>query len=732
MRRTGRSPGPAAIAGPAWDAPSSYWMLASTGDALFYTLDRHLYRTDGTPSGAVRIEHQGFVSSFTAVGGSLAFDSASIDYPSTVSVIAPGSTQPTELARNAAVLEAIDHRLYFIDPGGLASWAPGEGARTISADVPVPISYGGTPDVAKVGDALFWNGPGDQLYTFAGGSARLVSTHARQANAFTALPDGRVLFVAQDDRGGLPFRASVWVTDGTEPGTRRLTEPSNAYGPVREVAATRGGAVFADWAWHDGLELYRSDGTVEGTGQLKDTNALTIGSDPYGAARTGDRVTFSTAEHGALWSTDGTAAGTAPILDAQISPGSFFGIGRLGRSYIFSAGSGGPGENQELWRSDGTAAGTVRLQTDGLGHSPAIAANDRTMLLANTNGLFRTDGLSASRVLTGSDYSRGVDVDDGFLVGAYDGIEHGVELLHLDEDGTNPRLVGDLVPGELGSYPGAFGRAGDMVPVVEGDTIYLTNRVGDEGLLYRTDGTQTGTVLLHRFPLGADDPPFDFTRFAGTTWFTATDRDTGRELWRTDGTPAGTRLARDTAPGRLSSDPLDLVATDDFLFFTAVDPFTGPEPWRIRRTAAVEDPPVTVAPLLPSEPPLPALVPELPGVGVVDRRPPPPTARVSLSVRRLRTIHRGRTRWRVSGRVSGVSGCAGGRVRVVLGRGARPLKQTTARLRGCRYDAVISTTSRSSGRWLQVRTVTSLELPAATSPRRMLGTRPGRPIIRFG
>jgi hypothetical protein len=149
------------IAGPAWDAPSSYRMLASTGDALFYTIDRHLYRTDGTPSGPVRIDHQGYVSSFTAVGASLVFDSASIDYPSTVSVIAPGSTQPTRLAPNAGVLEAIDDRLYFMDAGGLSSWAPGEGVRSISADAPVPISYAGTPDVAKVGDALFWNGPGD-------------------------------------------------------------------------------------------------------------------------------------------------------------------------------------------------------------------------------------------------------------------------------------------------------------------------------------------------------------------------------------------------------------------------------------------------------------------------------------------------------------------------------------------------------------------------------------------
>jgi hypothetical protein len=57
--------------------------------------------------------------------------------------------------------------------------------------------------------------------------------------------------------------------------------------------------------------------------------------------------------------------------------------------------------------------------------------------------------------------------------------------------------------------------------------------------------------------------------------------------------------------------------------------------------------------------------------------------------------------WRVAGELAGAS-CLGP-VRIVLGRRDRALKQTGARLKRCRLDAIVSTTSRSPGRWLQVR-----------------------------
>jgi hypothetical protein len=142
------------------------------------------------------------------------------------------------------------------------------------------------------------------------------------------------------------------------------------------------------------------------------------------------------------------------------------------------------------------------------------------------------------------------------------------------------------------------------------------------------------------------------------------------------------------------------VATDDFLFFTALDDVNGAEPWRIRRAAAPpppvqedEPPPVTIAPI-PGAPPVqppPAMTPA-----------PTITAKATVSIRvqRLRTL-RGRTRWRVSGVAT--AGACSRPVKVVLGRRTRALKTTQAKLKGCRFNVVVSTTSRSNGRWLEVR-----------------------------
>jgi ELWxxDGT repeat protein len=235
---------------------------------------------------------------------------------------------------------------------------------------------------------------------------------------------------------------------------------------------------------------------------------------------------------------------------------------------------------------------------------------------------------------------------------------------------------------------------------------YLTMVSENRQLLYRTDGTERGTTLLGAFSYDFEEP-YGFTAFAGSVWFAAGDDTHGVELWRTDGTAAGTRLARDIHPGEWSSQPLDLVATDDFLFFSAYHPQYGAEPWRIRRAPVIDppvtnppggDPPVTIEPIAPPAGPPPPTPPA--------SAPPPSRSlttagQISVRVQRLRTL-RGTARYRVSGRLDNTN-CAG-RVRIALGRRERPLRHVTAPIKRCRFNVVVRTTSKGPGRWLQVRT----------------------------
>ncbi|HHM12753.1 MAG TPA: hypothetical protein ENJ16_04310, partial [Planctomycetaceae bacterium] len=55
-----------------------------------------------------------------------------------------------------------------------------------------------------------------------------------------------------------------------------------------------------------------------------------------------------------------------------------------------------------------------------------------------------------------------------------------------------------------------------------------------------------------------------------TVYFAATTPQAGTELWKTDGTAAGTSLVRDIVPGADGSLPLELTSVDDILFFSVL------------------------------------------------------------------------------------------------------------------------------------------------------------------
>ncbi len=71
----------------------------------------------------------------------------------------------------------------------------------------------------------------------------------------------------------------------------------------------------------------------------------------------------------------------------------------------------------------------------------------------------------------------------------------------------------------------------------------------------------------------------------GAAYFTASDGSTGVELWRSNGTSAGTILVADINPGAGSSNPQNLTAVGSVLYFTANDGTTGVELWKSDGTA---------------------------------------------------------------------------------------------------------------------------------------------------
>src|SRR5207244_3151648 len=72
----------------------------------------------------------------------------------------------------------------------------------------------------------------------------------------------------------------------------------------------------------------------------------------------------------------------------------------------------------------------------------------------------------------------------------------------------------------------------------------------------------------------------------GVLYFSATDAAHGDELWRSDGTAAGTYLLKDIRPGIGKSAPRSFTAVGGALFFAANDGADGFELWKTDGSAA--------------------------------------------------------------------------------------------------------------------------------------------------
>ncbi|MCW8922810.1 MAG: hypothetical protein OQK69_04155, partial [Gammaproteobacteria bacterium] len=88
--------------------------------------------------------------------------------------------------------------------------------------------------------------------------------------------------------------------------------------------------------------------------------------------------------------------------------------------------------------------------------------------------------------------------------------------------------------------------------------------------LWKSDGTEAGTVLVKDIYVGSySSSPYELTNVNGTVFFTAKTTGEGYELWKSDGTEAGTVLVKDIEPGSGDSSPYHLTNVNGTLFFIA-------------------------------------------------------------------------------------------------------------------------------------------------------------------
>jgi ELWxxDGT repeat protein len=127
-------------------------------------------------------------------------------------------------------------------------------------------------------------------------------------------------------------------------------------------------------------------------------------------------------------------------------------------------------------------------------------------------------------------------------------------------------LVADGVPGSFGSGPAYITLLGSNMYFMGYDT--STN--GKE--LWKSDGTAAGThILKDIYPGKANSTPYSLAVIGSRIYFQADDGVNGIEPWYTDGTTAGTQLLKNIASGSTGSKPFNFTEVGSYVYFNVLN-----------------------------------------------------------------------------------------------------------------------------------------------------------------
>ena len=588
-------------------------VLTALGDLLvFRAFDddgAEPWRTDGTAAGTFPLRDiapgptSGNPTLFTALGTNLLFAARN----GTELWRTDGTTNGTTLLYRFTAALPSDSILYITQVGTQVFFR-----ASINGDRELWRSDGTSHGTLRVADlnpggssypnsfvdfngvALFSadNGAGYQLWrsdgTPAGTWAVTGTNGARVLSPYWLVAAGdRVYFSATS----APDGTELWRTDGTSNQTYRVKDisPGPGSSSPQVVAVMDDFVLFAASTREHGTELWRTDGTEAGTVMVKDINRQTAGANPSSAAQVGDTLFFGTAQ-GALWKTDGTSNATervAQLQDESLSENrSLSKLQSLNDVLLFVPDPKLTTNGQELWTSDGTSAGTRLLKDISPGTSGSAPRNftrvGGTIFFSatGTNGteLWRTDATEAGTVEVKDIYRGPASSSPSFLT-EY----HGQLFFHALRDSSHSGLwksdgTADGTVLLLDLTNSAFGA---MTRTAE--QLLFFGYAGTNTVLWASRGTPQTTMLVGPLPprtttVGAAGP--EFIGRSDLVLFASGDDVTGTELWRTDGTVAGTRLVKDIRPGPDSSYPRSFINAGNLTYFQANDGAHGVELWR--------------------------------------------------------------------------------------------------------------------------------------------------------
>lgn len=623
---------------------------------LFFISNTELWKTNGTVTANFMIKRFRRIHSLTHVSGTVFFaadDGSGFELWKTTGTTA-GTVKVKEIMAGTAGSDpqqftTVNNILYFVANNGVNGrelWkSDGTTAGTVLVrDILNTVGSSNPSFLTAVNDVLFFAANDGQTgYEVwrtdgtPGGTVRVkdIKTGRRTGSSPRMLTHvGGVVYFTADD--GITGR-ELWRSDGTTDGTWLVKDiRSGSQSTIYQNLVGVNGTLF--FSANDGVhgeELWKCDGTTAGTRLVKDLNPGPKGSGRIGVfsptisnfTDVNGKLYFTAHKQGVyyFWKSDGTEAGTVNFLPAN-------GLGIMdlrpsfkemnGSVYFYNGGEEYPFIGLKLMRED--AQGKIikvatLLLNDYYSSENQFLVRSRDLLYlagrrSETEGyaLFKTNGHPSGPVWVTDTYIRKDQPSDprnfvkiGKIVYFTVTINEKMSLWKTDgTEGGTVKVIGLDYIGDLEDVNGQLFFAG-----------YAQTLQGMRWDIYKTDGTEAGTLKLGiGHPENYNNPTHltnvngklffvwgshDLWVTDGTThqyvatgsylntmyalgdhlYFRGYDNLYGSELWRSDGTPQGTRLVKDINPGGHSGIS-HFTSVNSTLFFSANDGMHGHELWR--------------------------------------------------------------------------------------------------------------------------------------------------------
>ncbi|MCD8518717.1 MAG: T9SS type A sorting domain-containing protein [Flavobacterium sp.] len=422
------------------------------------------------------------------------------------------------------------------------------------------------------------------IYSTGNGNHSTVGSYNQTTNLFYFL---RSQFLNPATGGCLQeLTTELWVTDGTTAGTIKLLTKTTPYISYSVVIPIQ---LFGD-AW---------------------------GTNPYNFNFVGNKLIFTAYDPDAAnvtnnnqiaWVTDGTVAGTQPLLTANGEKifGGALGGTKLNGKYFFGGRSQVTLSNGGyLYETDGTQTGTIKINPTAVnwyvGSIFSKPLNGKFLFWATNNlgptfdqqnyEIWQSDGTAAGTTLF-METAAGFDSKKPYYGNVLDFVNDGEKLyFNLKQDPANNQSteiwVTDGTLSNTKKIRDASNYLVDEVHIANGHVFFeeFLQSPSQFRMVY-SDGTDSGTYVVSNInnnhpSMVVYNNSLYFKEANGTAiWFGNTVAD-NIEMWRSDGTIANTGFFLDIFPGTISSSgytisnsskPTNFFTLGDSLYFVAQNP----------------------------------------------------------------------------------------------------------------------------------------------------------------